>query len=242
MRLNQRELVSWLDETRALGPPPDLLVERRGRDLVERSIEGLRAMPSFDDLDSGCYSFFIDLSDPERPRRGRSLEARSVAAMIAELAPSVHRRVTVEWREAGSGTDREVNALPPRPDGIDSHIILESGALIPSIGPGGHVFVEERAGTIFGSASVRPFVEAQGASPWSATADLLGELAQFIGEGLEVTPEFGYYESSWMEHQPVIRPTFVFMIHNGIISDIPQKWVVVVPATRGANLLPSFRR
>jgi hypothetical protein len=242
VRLERRELVSWLGEVTTSGPLPDLFVERRMPDLLERSIDGLRAAPSFEELDPGCYSFFVDLNDPELTLRSRSLEVGAVVERIAETARSMRRRLDVEWNQPAGDVDQRTDALPSRPDGFDSFIVLENELQVPSIGPGGHVYVEPRNGTIFGSASVRPFSESRRPSTWGKTAAIVDELSPFFGSGIECVAEFGYYEGSWMERQSVIRPTFVFVIESEATAQFPLRRVVTLPATVGEESPPLVDR
>ena len=113
----------------------------------------------------------------------------------------------------------------------DSLILLEDGRRIPSVGPGGRIAIESRRGTVLGTASVRPFAENRRVGRWMDVDSVAVALAGFLDVGLEFDPAFGYYEKTWMEHQPVIEPTFAFVIRNDESSEYPSKWEVTVPAT-----------
>ena len=229
MRLDPDAVASWLDEVTASDPSPDLRVNYRELDLLERGIEGIRAAPSFEELDPGCYLFFIDRQEAPAAWRDDAFDLPALARQISAAARDSNRRLEVE-RES-SANNIESGEAPSPPDEFGSYIVLENGLEVPTIGPGGHIIIGERNGTINGSASVRPFIERQHARSWTSADTVLAELAIFLNEGLRFFPALGYYEGSWMERQNVIKPTIAFVIETAATVLYPEKWVVTMTAT-----------
>jgi hypothetical protein len=206
-------------------------VNPREPDLLERSIDGLRAVPSFEERDPGCYLFFIDRQEASAGRRDEAFNLSALAAQIAATARESNRRLEVEWESSAYDIERGDASPPSQLDEFDSYIVLASGLEVPTVGPGGHIFIGERGGTIVGSASVRPFIESRRTRSWISADTILTELALFLGEGLEFFPALGYYEGSWMERQNNIQPTIAFVIETAETVPYPEKWVVTIPAT-----------
>jgi hypothetical protein len=232
MRLDRDNVATWFGEVTAGPPPPDLLVNPEAADLLERTLPDLRATPSLGEQDPGCYLFF--LTGEALKERGE-LDLGAIALQIGRTAASSHRRLAVQWEPATQRFGpRSTAGLEPE-DPFGSYIVLADERQIPTIGPGGQVLLEQRAGTIVGSASVRPFVESTQARSWVSFQAIDDELAPFLDRGLECAAEFGYYEASWMERQAVIQPTFAFLIENDPSAEYPQKWMVTVPATTGTE-------
>jgi hypothetical protein len=231
VRLDRDTVASWLDEATASDPLPDLRVNPSEPDLLERSVDGLHEAPSFEEHDPGCYLFFLDRSDPHVARRNEAFDLAALTTQIAVAARESNRRLAAEWESAADDIERGAVSPPPQLDDFGSYIILASGVEVPTIGPGGHIFIEERAGTIAGSASVRPFVESPHAGSWTSADTIFAELAQFLSSGLEFFPALGYYEGSWMERQDIIRPTIAFVIETAETAPYPERWVVTMSAT-----------
>jgi hypothetical protein len=228
VRLDRPAVAAWLEEVTASTPPPDLRVSPDALDLLEQSIHGLRAMPSFEERDPGCYLFFIDREEAGTAGRDAALDLRALAARITAAAREVNRRLEVEWESPAR--DTEPGNAKER-DEFGSYIILSNGRNVPSIGPGGHVFIEQRRDTIFGSASVRPFTVSRPAGSWASVDSVFSELGTFLDQGLNFFPAFGYYEGSWMERQALIRPTIAFVIETGEDAPYPQRWEMAMSAT-----------
>ncbi len=231
MRLDRNAVASWLDEATASDPLPDLQVNPRELDLLERSVDGLREAPSFEEHDPGCYLFFVDRSAVQAARGEEAFDLPAFATQIGAAAREANRRLEIESQSSTNNIERGAASLPPQLDDFDSYIILASGLEVPTIGPGGHIFIDERGGTIAGSASVRPFIESQHVGSWTSVDSVFAELAQFLGEGLEFFPALGYYEGSWMERQAVIQPTIACVIETAETAPYPERWVVTMPAT-----------
>lgn len=229
MRLDRGSVAAWFGELTTVPPPPDLLVDREATDLLERTLTDLRATPSFDELDPGCYLFFMASEASEG--RDERIDLGAIAERIARATRDANRRLAVRWEGSAEHLGPRSRVGLDREDRFGSYIVLAEGREVPSIGPGGQVLLEEQAGTVLGSASVRPFVESRRARFWVSLEAVDDELAPFYDRALECSAEFGYYEASWMERQAVIQPTFVFVVENESSAEYPLKWVVTVPAT-----------
>lgn len=233
MRLDRENLAAWFGEVTTVPPPPDLIVEREAADLLERTLVDLQATPSFDERDPGCYLFF--LARQASQGRDERLDLAGIAERINGAARAAHRVLPVRWDTVTEQSDRLSWPAPEPADRSESYIVLADQRVVPSIGPGGRVVLEERDGTVLGSAAVRPFRESRRARAWVSLQAVDEELAPFFDRALECSAEFGYYEASWMERQAVIQPTFVFVIETDGSAEYPLKWLVTLPATTGVG-------
>ena len=180
--------------------------------------------------DPGCYLFFV----PATFERFQRSSISDVALRLERAVTERHRRLVVQV-DANEFGQTERSSQHPDNNEFDSYIILGNGVQVPSIGAGGHVTLQHRGDVIYGTASIRPFVESNIATTWAPQQAVYDTLAPYFESVPECIADFGYYEGTWMERQEVIRPTFVFIIESESADGFAAKWVLTIPATRDSE-------
>jgi hypothetical protein len=236
MILSRVHVEGWFNAATLSPTPPDLIVDQETPDLLDAAhLPGLRESISLDSgHDPGCYLFYV-----ERGASGDRIDLEAVATAIERSALGTGRLLTVgRPSRVHDGERGRVLPIQSQQSAVaeDSRIVVDGLDPVLSIGPGGHVFLEERDEMVVGTSSVRTFRQTNRFRAWVQIDDVMDALEPFMTEEIDCRPAFGYFEASWLERQNVIQPRFSFLMETDPTAEYPEKWVVTVPATTGPDV------
>jgi hypothetical protein len=223
VRFTRDDVERWLNEAmRDDHPPPDLAVQTSTEDVladeagVQVHWDPFSADRDGTGTDPGCFRFTFDASHVDELADVASAELlNQVARHLAERWSSQVRTLGVLADVHNGGDEEAVPSAPWIPPRAEIH--LPGREPIDVIGPGGRLALYWEHGEIRGRVAMRPVVvppSDSGVVAWRPPTAVLADLAPAFDETAELEARFGYFEASWLEHQRVIIPAFVFAIES----------------------------
>ena len=237
MRLSENNISAWLSERRLNPPPPTIPVDLNAESPVAR-IRGVAPGAALwpGRLDPGCFPFSFDTRAIGLNTDDTRIWLRAVGQYLHTQVIDDYRQVTiVAETSSGGGDDRVPSALREDPT---PKIRPANGGFIDVVGPGGRLTITTQPDGVYGFSALRSLrmsTAVPRGSQWATTAQVMAVLNDYLNQDMEVFPAFGYFEGSWLDHQAVIRPAFIFTIESS--ADAPTKYrtEIVIAATNDSR-------